>query len=303
MDLDDLIEQYKQHLLIVENKSKQTIENYMNDILKLRIFLQEKEIEDFHDIGYKELQEFINIQNQKLKPTSLNRLISSLKSFFDYSVLELNAINPMMDIRHKKTGRSLPKQVGKKAMDDLLADTKGDDVSIFKSAIFEMLYSCGLRVSECCNLTLNNVSIEHKIIRVRGKGDKERIVPFNNILKDKLIKYLEIRDKWNVNKKEFLFVNSRGNQVSRQYIDKAIKEKVRDSTYPHQKVSAHSFRHSFATHIMNNGGDLRVIQEFLGHSDISTTQIYTHVQTTKMKESYDKYHPLSRANQTKERKA
>lgn len=296
MDIDILLESYRQYLVVIENKSPATVRSYMSDLQKINDYFQSVNITNINDVDYEVLQNFINLQNQRLRPNSLNRLISSLRSFFEYACAQHNIFNPMINIRGKKRTSVLPKNISKKKIDIILNQQEDKDLEILHIAVLEMLYSCGLRTSECCNLKINKVYLEHQLIRVRGKGDKERVIPFNQTLKDKLLNYLDIREKWNVRNLDYLFINSRGNKINRQYIDRLIRQRAAKLNWDNKHISAHCFRHSFATHILDNGGDLRVIQELLGHSSISTTQIYTHVQTDKLKNSYDMFHPLANKN-------
>lgn len=296
MDIDMLLESYRQYLVVIENKSPATVRSYMSDLQKINDYLQSINITNINDVDYEVLQNFINLQNQKLRPNSLNRLISSLRSFFEYVCAQHGIFNPMINIRGKKRTNVLPKNISKKKIDIILNQQEDKDLELLHIAILEMLYSCGLRTSECCNLKINKVYLEHQLIRVRGKGNKERVIPFNQTLKIKLLNYLDVREKWNVRNLDYLFINSRGNKLNRQYIDRLIRQRAAKLNWDNQHISAHCFRHSFATHILDNGGDLRVIQELLGHSSISTTQIYTHVQTEKLKNSYDTFHPLANRN-------
>ena len=293
--IDDWIEAYRQNIIVINAKSNNTAEAYIRDVTKFASFIIGKGIYDVEQIDYSLIQDYINQQTNLIGGNSLNRAISSLRSFFEYISSITGNINPMIYVQNKKTGRPMPKNISKTNIDILLTeqeDMKDKEKEIFDLAILEMMYSCGLRIGECENLKLNNVSLEHKQIRVTGKGNKERIVPFNNVLKERLMDYLDIRRNWDVNKSNSFFINKRGNKIYRQYVNRVIKKRAINN-HLNPTSSCHAFRHSFATHLLDNGADVRVIQELLGHSDVATTQIYTHVQNEKMKSAYESFHPLS----------
>lgn len=293
MKVDDLLEAYRRNLLIVENKSEKTISGYMNDMQKFSCYLADKKIEEFENVSYDDVQDFLKEQADCLSPNSLNRLISCLKSFSEFCSLQTGHSNPIIYIKHKRKENVLPHVLSQNTIERLLAQGGNSDREIFSLAVLETLYSCGLRTSECCALKLNKVSIEHGTMRIFGKGKKERVVPFGPELKKRLLDYLPIRDSWNIRKSDFLFINKNGRPLNRQYIDRMIRRRAAMKGIDSSHLSAHVLRHSYATHMLNNDADLRTIQELLGHKNISTTQIYTHVQDEKIRNTYDLFHPFS----------
>lgn len=293
LKIDDLLEAYRRNLLIVENKSERTISGYMNDMQKFCSYLANKNIDEFEDISYDDVQDFLKEQSELLSSSSLNRLISCLKSFSEYCSLQTGYSNPIIYIKHKRKENILPHVLSQKSVEKLLTKENDSKQEIFEIAVLETLYSCGLRTSECCDLKLNKVSIEHGTMRIFGKGRKERVVPFGTELKKILLDYFVIRDEWNIKKSDFLFINRNGRPLNRQYIDRIIRKRAKMKGIDAAHLSAHVLRHSYATHMLNNNADLRTIQELLGHKNISTTQIYTHVQDEKIRNAYDTFHPFA----------
>jgi integrase/recombinase XerD len=290
------LKEYKNYLKLERGLSANTIENYSFDIEKLMAFLEEHSIEvsPIH-IGEEEIQQFIYQIASKVNARSQSRIISGLKSFFNYLVFEdYRADTPMELIEVPKTGRKLPDTLSTAEIDALIAAI---DLSTPEGernrAMLETLYSCGLRVSELVGLKLSDLFFEEGFVKVTGKGNKQRFVPIGlstekyiNFYKDLIRSHVVIQK----GHEDTLFLNRRGKQLTRAMIftiikDLAVKIKL------NKTISPHTFRHSFATHLLENGADLRSIQLMLGHESITTTEVYMHLDRKFLAEVLNNYHP------------
>ena len=289
-EIDELINKFIEYLIIDKKYSENTIKSYNNDLKKFNNF-NKKNIEKINDNDIKNYIKFLNKENNDTKTISHN--ISTLRSFYKFLLIEKKIkTNPMEYIELPKTKKSLPKTLSIEEIDKLLDINLIDAFSYRNKAMLELMYSSGLRVSELVNVNIHDIDTSNCIIRIMGKGSKERIVP----LGDYAIKYIEIyikeyREK--LIKKEinnYLFLNNHGKKMTRQGFFKILKQIAKEKNIK-TEFSPHTLRHSFATHLLNGGADLRSIQEMLGHESISTTQIYTHVSKEKLKENYNNFHP------------
>ena len=295
MDILDAKEDYLHYISAVDQKSLATISSYKRDLTKYCEYLLSIGIDQMEDITYDALQEFLSLQSDRKKASSVNRMIVVLHMFHGY--VKMN--HPEMDdvsahVHGRKAGRKLPMYFNVSDIETLLNSFDDSDEGIFDQALLEILYGCGLRVSELCSLTLNQIHLEHGFLRVIGKGDKERMVPMHERSVKALQVYLKlVRPQWIQKREPYVFVNHLGHPVTRQYVHLLIKKQLALLGLD-ERLSAHSFRHSFASHLLDGGADLRVVQELLGHSDISTTQIYTHIQNKKLKDAYASFHPKAK---------
>jgi integrase/recombinase XerD len=293
---DKLIKNFKNYLKIERNLSQNTITNYLFDLQKLNIFLQENNFSSNPShIKESTLKKFVYKISKEIKPSSQARIISGIKRFFDFLILEniLNE-NPLENIETPKIGSKLPTTLTVKEIDKLIdsIDIKSKN-KIRNKAIIEILYSCGLRVSELITLKVSDLYFNESIIKVTGKGNKERFVPISKGAIKYIEKYLnEIRIFQKIKKgsEDTLFLNERGSGLSRVMIyiilnDLKIKAEI------NKKIGPHTLRHSFATHLLENGADLITIQNMLGHENIVTTERYLHVNRKHLVESISKYHP------------
>lgn len=294
--MDDIIQEYLQHLRIEQGLAVNTIQSYKRDLTKFCRYLGGKKISSFDEVTKSDVQAYLTILHQeKLATSSISRMISALRQFHKYLVQEKMIVqNPMDDLKLPKKKQSLPKSLSMAEVEQLLAAPDPKTVlGLRDRAILEVLYATGLRVTELITLTLTELHLELGFIQTIGKGDKERIVPLGEEATFWIQEYLATsrptlsRGRAN---SPYLFLNFHGKGFSRQGIWKNLKNLVRE-TGINKNVSPHMLRHSFATHILENGADLRIVQELLGHSDISTTQIYTHISKERMVESYRKHHP------------
>ncbi|MFH6993669.1 site-specific tyrosine recombinase XerD [Flavobacterium sp. FlaQc-48] len=296
MNWNRYIKDYQSYLRIERGLSKNTIENYSFDIERLCLFLETSQIEVSPlKITDETVQQFIYAVSKEVNPRSQARIISGLKSFFNYLVFEDYRLdNPLELIETPKTGRKLPDTLSVSEIDSLIAaiDLSSNEGERNR-AMLETLYGCGLRVSELVTLKISDLFFEEGFIKITGKGNKERFVPIGKLTQKYMQIYQkEVRVNLNIKKghEDTLFLNRRGNQLTRAMIFTIIKDlavKINLS----KNISPHTLRHSFATHLLENGADLRSIQLMLGHESITTTEIYVHLDRSFLKEVMHSFHP------------
>ena len=291
---------YKLYLQIERGLSKNSIENYGYDIKKLINYLEENSIKvSAIAIDDDRLKQFIYSISKSLNPRSQARLISGLRNFFDYLIFEnYRASNPLDLIESPRIGRKLPDTLSVADIDTLIKHIdlsyKYNNINLGERnrAIIETLYSCGLRVSELIELKISDLFFEEGFIKVTGKGNKQRFVPIGTTTQNYISIWMAIRNHIAVqqNSKDILFLNYKGKKLTRAMIFTIIKKLVEKSGLK-KNVSPHTFRHSFATHLLENGADLRAIQMMLGHESITTTEIYMHLDRSHLREVLNKFHP------------
>lgn len=288
MRFKEAIEDYLLNLRVIENKSQKTIESYQRDLYAFDTYLCSISLDSLEEIHFMEIEAFLNAYGQTHSASSVNRMLSCLRSFYRFTLLNHPTLeNPLVHSHHVKAESRLPIFCSQNEIKTLLDSFGDSDIEIYQKTIVMTLYSCGLRVSELCDLKKNDVRLDDHLVKVRGKGNKERIVPIVDLCVHQMEQYIHlVRDQWDIKQGTNFFINQRGNACTRQYVHHFIKEKIHTLGL-NPNISAHSFRHSFATHLLDGDADLRVVQELLGHSDIQTTQIYTHVQTNRLKNVYD----------------
>ena len=307
MKFDNALQSFLDHLTIERGLSSNSISAYRRDLAKFSDFLDKEKL-DFERLSEDEIISFeVWLKGLGMAVTSINRNISALKSFYKYLAQEFSTNNPVSVVLSSKVPRRLPKALTIKEITSLIDSTKreGDPISLRDHAIIELLYGTGARVSEIVGIDVNDFAqsdIEGNPIstlKLRGKGSKERIVPLGSFAKTALDEYL-VRIRPNLLSKSksaraetALFLNQRGSRLSRQSAWQMISDAA-DSTGLSGKVSPHVFRHSYATHLLDGGADIRVVQELLGHASVTTTQIYTLITIDKVREAYATAHP--RAN-------
>mgnify|MGYP003682968897 CR=1 FL=1 len=286
-----------QHFLKIERGlSENTIVNYSHDIEKLIRFVEDNQINHSPlSIDETTVQQFIYEVAKVLNARSQTRIISGLKSFFNYLVFEdYRKDNPTELIEAPKIGRKLPDTLALKDIEKLIAAIDLSKAEGHRNkAIIETLYGCGLRVSELVNLKISDLFFDEGFIRVTGKGDKQRFVPISTITKKYIELYINGQRQDVTYIPEFsdtVFLNRRGKQLTRVMIFTIVKRLTEKSGLK-KKISPHTFRHSFATHLLENGADLRAIQLMLGHESITTTEIYMHVDRSHLAKVMEKYHP------------
>jgi integrase/recombinase XerD len=300
MNWASALDQFKLYLKIERGLSNNTIANYEYDLLRLVKYLgPDPEASNLpQNITHETVQGFVYQISKELKPRSQARIISGLRSFFDYLIFEnVRESNPMDLIESPKLGQKVPDTLSIAEIDRLIAAI---DLSTAQGernrAILETLYGCGLRVSELIQLKISDLYFDEGFIKVRGKGNKERLIP----IADSTIKYIniyknEVRNHMAVHYEhsDILFLNRKGKQLTRAMIFTIIKQ-LNKRAGLNKQISPHTFRHSFATHLLENGADLRAIQMMLGHESITTTEIYTHLDRRHLNEVLNKFHPRTK---------
>lgn len=300
MNWKQALKDYQHYLKLERGLSQNSISNYVLDIKKLIVFIETHKLKESPtDIDRASIQRFVYELPKKVNPRSQARIISGLKSFFNYLLFEdYRRDNPMDLIESPKVGRKLPDTLSEEEINTLigaidLSKPEGER----NRAILETLYGCGLRVSELLDLRLSDLYFEEDFIKVTGKGNKQRFVPISEINK----KYINIYRKEKrvhlpIKKghEDILFLNRRGGQLTRAMIFTIIKQ-LAEEIGLNKNISPHTFRHSFATHLLQNGADLRAIQQMLGHESITTTEVYMHLDRKHLADVMNTYHPRNSA--------
>ncbi len=300
MTWDEKIKDFENFLRFERNFSDNTLDAYLRDVRKLRDFAEF----DMNDTGplvitYENIQEFLfHISKKKFSERTQARWISSIKAFFKYLVEdEAREDNPATLLEGPKLGLYLPDTLSFDDVNRIIeAINISTDLGRRNHCMIEVLYGCGLRVSELIDLKMSNINFKESYLKVEGKGEKVRFVPLAAYTAELIKQYIkEIRSKYKINKKceDILFLNSRGSSMSRVIVFIIIKE-LTEKAGINKKISPHTFRHSFATHLLQNGADLRYIQEMLGHSSITTTEIYTHLKNEELRDVILNYHPRNK---------
>ena len=290
-----ILDAFIDNIWIEKGLSRNTLDSYRSDLEQFSIWLEKNNL-TFSKTSKKEILSYLSFLFQKgLGSKTVARKLSSLKSFFRYLVFKsIITIDPSSEVETPKLLKSIPKSISEKEVEALLAapDAK-TDIGLRDKTMIETLYSCGLRISELINLELLNLNLRQGVIRVIGKGQKERLVPMGDQLINLLDLYISSSRKNLLSNKhsDFLFLSNRGQRMTRQSFWHRIKHYCIDSGFEPEKISPHVLRHAFATHLLNNGADLRVVQLLLGHSDLNTTQIYTEVARQRLKRLHTEHHP------------
>ena len=290
------VQDFSQFLLVERGLSNNTIQSYQNDLKKAAEYFTSQNLSSWSDIDrYAVLNLLAHLTNLGQSRTTIGRQVSSLRQFYQYLLRQHRVMNdPMALVTVPKGQRHLPTVLTQDEVRRMLAvpDT-GKKMGIRDRAILEVMYATGMRVSELTNLRLNDLHLDVHLVQPLGKGDKERIIPIGEVAESWLNRYLQsVRAPQLVNKpaSDFVFLNARAKQLTRQAIWQLIK-KTAQAAQIDKDVTPHTMRHSFATHLLEHGADLRVVQELLGHSDITTTQIYTHVSQKRLLTVYKNTHP------------
>ncbi len=331
---NNCIKYFLNNLTTVEGLSKNTFESYKRDINDLKKYFTKKN-KNLLELLLDDLREYVIYLSNLYSNRTVDRHISTIKHFYDFLQLEkIIEKNPSTLLEHKKQKIYLPNVLTEREVKKLLVTSSNDntDFGIQFYCMLELLYATGMRVSELVELPISAIEKEFNLdnsgfklknfMRILGKGNKERIIPLNNTAIDILYKYIALRkkllcgeyskylfttkvkfskkntdDENNKKRKRILKINKKDNHLSRQAFAKYLKFVAKLSGIDEDKISPHTIRHSVATHLLQNGADLRIIQEILGHADISTTQIYTHLENEKMKEAVEKHHPFAKLNE------
>ena len=301
MNWDTSIENFKNYLKLERGLSINSIKSYEYDIVQFKNFIIENKIDESPKKCSKSTVKRYLYKNFSNKNTrSQARSISALKSFFNYLLFEgeINS-SPLSDIESPKIENKLPEVLTEDEIKKLISSVNLEtQFGQRNKTIIEVLYGTGIRVSELTDLKLSNIFFDENILKVTGKGNKERFVPLGKIASIEIKKYLNDRDKLRINStfSDILFLNRYGRQLTRSMIFKVINDSSKNAEID-KKISPHTLRHSYATHLLKNGADLRTIQLILGHESITTTEIYTHLDTFHLEDVLKKYHPRENKNQ------
>lgn len=293
--MQDSIEDFFHYLRVERGLSENTLQSYQRDLKSYTHFLKAKAELDSLDLVVRNhiINYLYELNDQGKSAATIARTLSSIRLFHQFLVREnYTTKDPSLHIETPKKERKLPKVLSSEEVERLLSLQGDEPLAIRNKAMLEMLYATGLRVSELISLKVSDLHLTMGFVRCFGKGSKERIVPLGNLAKESVESYLSLsRDHLVKNKKvEELFVNHHGNKLTRQGFWKVLKA-ITKETGINKEITPHTLRHSFATHLLENGADLRAVQEMLGHADISTTQIYTHVTKARLKDIYSNFHP------------
>ncbi|HHY18701.1 MAG TPA: site-specific tyrosine recombinase XerD, partial [Firmicutes bacterium] len=273
--------------------AQNTIKAYRRDLIQFQNIMLSQDISDPFLVKLDNLYDYLGVLWQKdMASTTIARKLACIRGFYDFQQARGNIkANPAKKLDTVKRKQSLPQVLSEKEVDKLLEAPKGDILGLRDKAMLELLYATGMRVSEMLDLDIGDIELDGGFVRCRGKGEKERIVPLGDIAKEALLEYLNYsRPKLNKKRNDAYFLNNRGDRLSRQGFWKIMKAYTKEVGIT-KEISPHTLRHSFATHLLKNGADLRTVQELLGHADIATTQIYTHLSQGRIRQVYRKTHP------------
>lgn len=292
MNIDEAFKQYLVHIQINDGKSKRTVVAYEEDLHQYFSYLKNHHITDTDDITYQIISDFMKLQSDLKASNSVVRMASSIRSFHQDLSFMYDLDDPSLNLEVRKNKNTLPVFCTVDEITKLMSSFDDTDPNQYlQHCVLELIYSCGLRISEAVSLTLNRVDLETRKVRVLGKRDKERIVPIPSG-SVKLLQYYRdvIRPTFLKQKTNLFFINHFGRKVTPRSIEYLLQEKSISLNF-HKHITPHKLRHSYATHMLQGGADLRSIQEMLGHANIETTEIYTHVQNNYMFDTYESYHP------------
>lgn len=295
--MDEYIERFLNYIYRKNSQSEKTIEAYRRDLYQFKDYLQSQSIDSFEQVDRLLMLNYVvSIRILKdgtqAKDSTIARKLSSIRSFFRYlnEYVGMN-VSPLQTLPSMNKKKNIPEFLFVSEIKEFLNTYDVQDLTQLRDkTMFTLLYACGLRVSELTQLTWKNISLNQRYIRVIGKGNKERIVPFFKGFEKQLKEYKE--KYWQkISKCGSVFISNHGNTLTSRGVQ-YLMQKHADDIGMNMKIHPHMFRHSFATHLLDNGADIRVVQELLGHSSLSTTQIYTHVSMNRLKEAYSQAHPL-----------
>lgn len=297
MTREEALTAYMDYLIVERHYSEQTKKAYQEDILNFFEFLETTGSADYLAVTYQDIRIYLGeLHDREYSRNTTGRKISSLRSFYQFLLKQdLLAENPFTYVQMRKNQLRLPRFFYEKEMDALFEAAIGEDaLSLRNLALLELLYGTGIRVSECANLTVQDIDFDLNVILVHGKGNKERYVPFGSHSEAALMDYLSesrrgLMAKGKVSH-DYVFVNHRGSQITPSGISYVLSNLIKKSSLT-SHIHPHMLRHTFATHLLNNGADMRTVQELLGHSSLSSTQIYAHVTKEKLQQSYRNFHP------------
>ena len=296
MKIDFAIKDYIFTLSTSEGKAKLTVSAYSTDLKYYLEFLNKRGIFEVEKINDNDIDDYIKTLNNKYHGKSINRKKVAIRNFHKYLNFKYDLKDPSLNVTVSKGEKRLPIYATKNEIDKLMS-IFNDDIpeELFNHVILETIYGLGLRVSECCNLKTNQVNIDDGFVKIIGKGNKERVIPIPSNTLEVMKKYfMNVRPIWLNKSSNSFFINKNGRNIYSKYVENMLKNSIIKAGIS-KNLTPHKLRHSYATHLLEGGADLRVIQELLGHSDISTTEIYTHVEAERLKNSYLNAHPLAKS--------
>lgn len=295
--LPELVQDFREYLTLGRNLSPNTIKSYTFDLKHLYEYAADQGLEVLK-LTYPDLEHFLAyLADLGLDTRSMARVVSGVRAFFRYLfVEEIIESNPTELLEAPRIGRRLPEVLTVEEIDRMIDSIDlSTSHGVRNAAMLELLYSCGLRVSECCELRFQDLSLEHKYLRVMGKGSKERLIPMSDTAVARIMDYIPIRQEIQEKQgcRDFLFLSRLGRPLSRQMVFMVIKELAKEVGIQ-KSISPHTLRHSFATHLLEGGASLSAIRDMLGHADIATTEIYTHVELTGLRDEILTHHPRNK---------
>lgn len=297
MKVEKAIKDYILSLSTSEGRADNTISSYARDLKKYSLFLNENMIDDVEEIREDKIFDFLDSISSNYSQSSINRLKTSIRNFHRFLNFKYDLKDPTLNISVTHERKRLPIYATKDEIDRLMSVFNDkDQKDMFEHTILETIYGLGLRVSECCELRTSQVNLRDGFVKVLGKGNKERVIPIPVRTRKLMEEYFSnIRYSWQKKNTNRFFINRFGKPIYSEYVEDMLRKRVEEAGID-KHLTPHKLRHSYATHLLEGGADLRIIQELLGHSDISTTEIYTHVESERLKDAYMKAHPFSKEN-------
>ncbi len=293
--MEEILEHFLDYIVNTNSGSEDTRQAYGRDLRRYLSYLKQEGITSYGDADRTVVLGFLNYlrtdkQFSQISNRSIARALSALRSFYRYlNEMQIAEGNPFAAVKIKVEKNRLPDYLFEDEVDALLGCFDlHDDMGYRNRTIFETMYGCGLRLSEVCNLKIGDIDFSNRLLRITGKGNKQRLVPFYDLIGKLMKNYLSlIRPKFMKDDHDYVFVNRNGKKITPRGIQYLLEKTVLDNNLP-MHVHPHALRHSFATHLLDKGADIRIVQELLGHSNLSTTQIYTHITSEHLRESYER---------------
>lgn len=302
MDKEQMLDYFLNYLKYEKNTSIHTLKNYERNLLEIKLFFEKSHFVSWRDVDVHKVRQFASYLKRKgLKSTSISTKLSSLRSFLNFLVHEgLLEVNPAMSLNSPRKDKLLPKNIEVDEINKLLAFESDDPLSIRDKAIMELMYGSGLRLSEVVALNLSDLNCKNHEIKVIGKGDKERLLPFQGQSLKAMTEWLKYRDDFVNNlSDDAVFLSKQGKRISHRSIQKRLSEWGKKQSLS-SHLNPHKLRHSFATHLLESSRNLRAVQELLGHANLSTTQVYTHLDFQHLASVYDQAHPRAKKSNKNE---
>ncbi len=295
MNLSELFEDYTLIIETVEGKSARTVKRYKIVLKQYYDFLISQGYTVLDSVQYEDVSAFISKIEEESSTKTASLSASVLRNFHQYLSVTYGYKDPTVNLSIQSKKKTLPVYCNESEIDELFAQLSDEEsLDIFHKAILELIYSCGLRVSEATECLITQLDLDTEYIRIHGKRDKTRIIPIPKSSMHVIKRYLDtVRPTWNKRNLNYLFINRYGRKCTREYVERMLNDLVSNTTI-NKHITPHKLRHSYATHLLDHGANLRSVQELLGHEDIKTTQIYTHVQKNRLLEDYNRYFPKAK---------